>query len=47
MMEARKLELKISVIISTYNGERYIEEQMTSILHQSRNPDEVLILDDY
>lgn len=45
-MEARKLELKISVIISTYNGERYIEEQMTSILHQSRNPDEVLILDD-
>ena len=46
MMEAGKLELKISVIISTYNGERYIEEQMTSILHQSRNPDEVLILDD-
>lgn len=45
-MKEGELELKISVVISTYNGERYIEEQMTSILRQSRKPDEVLILDD-
>ena len=38
--------MKISVVISTYNGEQYIEEQMTSILRQSRKADEVLILDD-
>ena len=45
-MEAGELKLKISVVISTYNGEQYIEEQMTSILRQSRKADEVLILDD-
>lgn len=38
--------MKISVVISTYNGERYIEEQLYSILRQTRRPDEVLIFDD-
>lgn len=38
--------MKISVVISTYNGELYIEEQLASIYHQTRTPDEVLINDD-
>ena len=38
--------MSISVIISTYNGEKYIEEQMESIRNQSLQPDEVLIFDD-
>lgn len=38
--------MKISVLISTYNGERFIEEQLASLLGQTVQPDEVLILDD-
>lgn len=32
--------------IATYNGEKYIEEQLQSILGQTRKPDEVIIHDD-
>lgn len=38
--------MTISVCMSTYNGENYIEEQLYSILHQSCRPDEVVICDD-
>lgn len=38
--------MTISVCMSTYNGENYIEEQLYSILHQSCRPDEVIICDD-
>ena len=38
--------MKISVVMSTYNGSRYIIEQMNSILNQTRKADEVLIFDD-
>ncbi|MCD7885917.1 MAG: glycosyltransferase [Lachnospiraceae bacterium] len=38
--------MKTSVVISTYNGERYIIEELESLLHQSRLPDEVLLFDD-
>ncbi|WP_455056776.1 glycosyltransferase [Jutongia sp.] len=38
--------MKISVVISTYNGSRYIQEQLDSIRNQTRMPDEVLIFDD-
>lgn len=37
----------IGVIISTYNGEKYIEDQLASLLRQTRQPDSVLIIDDY
>ncbi len=37
---------KISVAVATYNGEKYIEEQLQSILDQTRKPDEVIIHDD-
>ena len=32
--------------MATYNGEKYIEQQLNSILHQSRVADEVIICDD-
>lgn len=36
----------ISVAIATYNGEKYIEKQLKSILEQSIEVDEVIICDD-
>lgn len=38
--------MKVSVILTTYNGSRYIDEQLTSLLSQTRQPDEVIVLDD-
>lgn len=38
--------MKISVLISTYNGEKFIQKQLESIVNQTRIPDEVVILDD-
>lgn len=38
--------MKTSVIIATYNGSKFIEEQLDSILAQSVQPDEVVITDD-
>ena len=36
----------ISVCVATYNGEKYIKEQLISILRQIGNKDEVIISDD-
>lgn len=36
----------ISVCIATYNGSKYIEEQITSILYQLSEEDEIIISDD-
>ncbi len=38
--------MKISVCIATYNGEKYILEQLHSILPQLREKDEVIVSDD-
>lgn len=38
--------MKISVVMSTYNGSRYVNAQMDSILNQTIKIDEVLIYDD-
>lgn len=38
--------MKISVVVSTYNGSEYIIEQLESLRQQSRQADEVLIFDD-
>lgn len=40
------MEHKISVVLCTYNGEKYIQQQIQSILDQSRLPDELIIVDD-
>lgn len=37
---------KVSVIMCTYNGELYLEEQLNSIIHQSYPIYEILIFDD-
>lgn len=37
---------RISVCMATYNGEKYIKEQMNSILMQLGNQDELIISDD-
>lgn len=37
---------KVSVVMTTYNGSKYILEQMESIKKQTRRPDEVIIFDD-
>lgn len=38
--------MKISIVVSIYNGEKYLKELMDSLLKQSRKPDEVLFFDD-
>ena len=38
--------LLLSIALATYNGERYLEEQLESIVHQTRLPDELVIFDD-
>lgn len=36
---------KVGVVIATYNGEKYIEEQLKSILNQTVKPNEIIISD--
>lgn len=38
--------MTIAVVLSTYNGEKYIEEQLKSLLDQTKKPDHVYISDD-
>lgn len=38
--------IKISVVIASYNGANYIEEQLDSIRNQTLPPDELMICDD-
>lgn len=37
---------KISVAMTTYNGEKYLREQLDSLYSQTRIPDEVIVTDD-
>lgn len=38
--------MKVSVVVATYNGGKYVYEQLNSIKEQSCKPDEVIICDD-
>jgi glycosyltransferase involved in cell wall biosynthesis len=38
--------MKISVVMCTFNGERYLKEQLRSIAGQTRLPDELVVVDD-
>ena len=38
--------MKLSICIATYNGAKYIEEQMRSILSEIKQDDEIIIMDD-
>ncbi len=47
LLDASKYNVMvISVVIATYNGERFIKKQLESIYGQSVQPDEVIICDD-
>jgi glycosyltransferase involved in cell wall biosynthesis len=39
-------DVRVSVVVCTYNGEKYLRDQLQSILSQTRPPDEVIISDD-
>lgn len=39
--------MKISIAMATYNGEKYIKQQIESILTQLNDDDELIISDDY
>lgn len=38
--------MKVSVVMCTYNGARYVKEQINSIINQTRRVDEIIISDD-
>lgn len=38
--------MKVSVAMCTYNGAKYLQEQLDSILHQTRPVDEIIVSDD-
>jgi glycosyltransferase involved in cell wall biosynthesis len=40
-------QLRVAVAMATFNGERFIAEQLESILNQTRLPDEIVISDDH
>lgn len=39
--------MKISVVMATYNGEKYLEQQILSILSQTLPPAELIVCDDH
>lgn len=47
-VKGKRMNKKMSttVVMTTYNGERFVEEQLQSIIDQSRKPDEIVIMDD-
>ena len=40
------MNYKVSIALCTYNGEKYIEEQVNSLINQTRKPDEIVVSDD-
>lgn len=38
---------RVSVVMTTFNGERFLPEQLDSIVSQTRCPDEIIIVDDF
>lgn len=42
----RSKKKSVGVVLCTYNGEKYLGEQLESVLAQTRQPDKILILDD-
>ena len=39
-------DVRVSVVVCTYNGEKYLREQLQSILDQTMPPDEIIVSDD-
>ncbi|WNC30715.1 glycosyltransferase family 2 protein [Thermosynechococcus sp. PKX82] len=40
------MTMRISIAMATYNGEKYLQEQLDSFLNQTRLPDELVVSDD-
>lgn len=40
------IDINVSVAMATYNGEKYIRQQLKSILNQSIKVDEIIVVDD-
>ena len=38
--------MKASIAMATYNGQKYVKEQLDSFTNQTRQPDELIICDD-
>lgn len=38
--------MRVSVVLCTFNGERYLSQQLESLLSQTRLPEQIVILDD-
>lgn len=38
--------MKVSIVMATYNGSKYVEDQLRSIIDQTRPPDKIFIADD-
>ena len=45
-LEGISLDLKISIALACYNGQKYIKEQLLSLLNQTMPANEVIIVDD-
>lgn len=43
---AAQAGVKVSVVVCTYNGERFLAEQLQSILDQTHPPDDIIVSDD-
>ena len=41
-----KSDLSASIALCTYNGEKYLQEQLDSLTNQTRLPDELVVCDD-
>lgn len=46
LMGCDKLQTRLSIALCTYNGERFLAEQLNSFLVQQRLPDELVVCDD-
>jgi glycosyltransferase involved in cell wall biosynthesis len=46
MIQNEELIQSVSVCIATYNGERFIIEQLDSVLRQIKSTDEIIVVDD-
>ena len=38
--------MKTSIAMATYNGAKYLQEQLDSFANQTRQPDELILTDD-
>ncbi len=39
--------MRISIVLAAFNGEKFIAQQLESIIHNSRPPDEIILIDDH